>query len=554
MLSLDDLQRYSPIAWIDNNRVNTEKGELFEFKDHPFLFDIVADQAPKQVIKKCAQVGLSTCACLKVHWLSKYQQLETIYTLPTQEDVQTFVGGKYNRIIINNPSMLEDVRDKDSVEQKSIGQSMVYFRGTWTAKAAIMIPADMLVHDEIDSSKLSVVADFQSRLQHSKHKRMMVFSHPSAPNIGVDAFWKKSDQKEWFVRCPHCNERQYLSWDTENEKRMSIDIERGLFVCKKCRKPLSDDDRRGGEWVYKKANMEYSGYHVSLLMAPWVTAKEIVEKWNEVVRGKQTVEFFFNKVLGEPSVGSGNNVTEDTILGNVRNETKGVGSDRVVIGVDTGLSQHFVIGNQDGLLGYGEKKTILGPNNPDSIEYLFTMYPKAVIVIDAGGELLETRELRKRHRGRVFLTHYSTDRKTMQLIRWGEGDEYGNVVVDRNRMIQMVIDEFKARRIGLYNGNRNDWHDYWVHWMNIHREVKEDAVTQTPKYVWVRDDADHWTQATVYYRVGMDRYVGGGGSVYSPTIALPKPNSFIVNPDETVTMELDKLIMPKEGKAREWRR
>jgi len=43
----------------------------------------------------------------------------------------------------------------------------------------------------------------------------------------------------------------------------------------------------------------------------------------------------------------------------------------------------------------------------------------------------------------------------MQLIRWGKDQELGNVLADRNRMIQIVVDEFNDSRITL-QGTRDE--------------------------------------------------------------------------------------------------
>lgn len=142
----------SSLGWLRSNDIRNEKGDAIEFDNHPFLEDIYLDDSQYLTIMKAAQVGLSTCAILKNHNDAKNKKLDIIYTLPTDQDVSVFVGGKVNRIIGNNPPMIKDVADKDSIEQKQVGNSMIYFRGTWTKKAAIMVTADRLVHDEKDSS------------------------------------------------------------------------------------------------------------------------------------------------------------------------------------------------------------------------------------------------------------------------------------------------------------------------------------------------------------------------------------------------------------------
>lgn len=66
---------------------------------------------------------------LKALWVAKNLRRQIIYTLPTQGDVQDMVGGSFNRIIAQNPVLMDWVKDKDTVEQKSVGDSMIFYRG-----------------------------------------------------------------------------------------------------------------------------------------------------------------------------------------------------------------------------------------------------------------------------------------------------------------------------------------------------------------------------------------------------------------------------------------
>lgn len=499
------LAENSIIAWLDENAIKNEKGERISFKDHLFLYDIYRDQSQYLVCMKAAQVGMSTLEILKNIYDAHRFKMDIIYTLPTDADVQQFVGGKVNRIIANNPILLDYTKDKDTIEQKQIGQSIVYFRGTWTAKSAIMVTADRLVHDEKDSSKQEVVKDYEARLQHSKFKQIHTFSHPSVPGSGVSVEWELSDQKHWIIKCQECQSEQYLSWPE------SIDPVRREYVCKHCNSVLSRDARRIGQWRKKKGkeNAKYSGYWVSLLMCPWVSAGEILDKYNDT---KVTREFFWNKVLGLPYVGSGNLVNQNVIFQNL---TPNVNSQegRLVIGVDPGVDIRYVMGNKEGLFYYGQCKDY------EELDKLMATYEKAIMVIDQGGDIIGQRKLRERYPGRVFLCHYRIDRKTLQLIKWGDNDEDGNVIVDRNRMIQLVIDEFSDKRIPL-QGTEQDWYDYWLHWSHIYRVAEEDNLGVV-RYEWKRNDRDDWVHATAYWRVGMDRFGQGDGALISRTVKNP---------------------------------
>lgn len=540
-----DISSDSVIEWIEENKIVNEKGEPISFEKHQYLIDIYEDQSQNLCVKKAAQVGLSTLEVLKNIRDAKKRRMDIIYTLPTDGDVNLFVGGKVNRILANNPKLAALTSDSNSIEKKQIGKSMLYFRGTWTNRAAIMITADRLVHDEQDSSKQDVIADYQARLQHSRMKQVHTFSHPSVPNNGVDIEWNQSDKKEWFITCPHCSKQQILTWSTEDPSKMSIDLAAKEYICKACRRVIDWHARAKGEWRRKKGleNAKFSGYHVSLLMVPDINAAYVCEAYQKVLDGKQTMDFFYNKILGEPYAGGGNSVSEEMVLGSITTERNTM-TGRIVIGVDTGIKLRYVYGNDEGLLGYGEVTDYM-PDEvnqldlKETLEYFLKVFPDSIMVIDQGGDIIGVRKLRKKYPGRVFLCHYARDRKTMQLMRWGEKEEFGNVLADRNRLIQMQVDHYRDGRMRLYNGTKSDWYNYWLHWSHIYRTVEEDS-NQIDRYVWHRSDRDDWVHATVYWYIGMSRF-GGRGGVFLPEGEIVG-ESYEINPDQTVAFDPGKMF------------
>lgn len=519
--------------WIIEEKIKNEKGDLIDFDNHPFLFDIYADQSAQLTVMKGAQVGMSTCQILKNHFDAKKYELDIIYTLPTDGDVNTFVGGKVNRIIANNPCMLEDVADKDSIHQKQIGLSMEYFRGTWTKKAAIMVTADRLTHDEKDSSKLDIITDYQARLQHSKHKQTHTFSHPSLPETGVHADWLASDQKHWFIKCPSCAHWQFLSWDTTDPTKMSIDFERRAFICKKCKRILPEYARRNGQWVAKYNDRKISGYWVPLLIAPWMSAGELIDKFRHP---DTTPEFWWTKVLGLPYADATSKLTRKNFFQNLSGKQWSAGSDeRIVIGIDTGLRLDYVMGNKKGLFFQGDCESY------GELDGHMKRWPRAIAMIDAGGDLIGSRAFAERWPGRVILVYFGGDRKKNEIFNWGKGDETGAVVVDRNRGIQLVVDEFTNKLIPVH-GTEADWYEYWVDWNNLSKIKVLDPDTNVVKgYKWVRSGRDHRALATVCWRAGMSRFAGTGSIVQAETQV--KPTSYMINPDQTVGFDPDEMFI-----------
>jgi phage terminase large subunit GpA-like protein len=190
------------------------------------------------------------------------KDITVIYTLPTGADVYRMVPGKVNQIIRYNPLLAAIVRDKDTISQKKVGNRFIYYQGTYTEKEALMLSSDLNVHDEEDRSELKIIEQYESRLQFSKYKWQWHFSNPSIPGYGVDKYWQQSDQKHWFIKCVHCGYDQFLDWEK------NVNREKEIYICQKCHKELSNENRRVGRWVKKWTGKSISGYWISQMMVP----------------------------------------------------------------------------------------------------------------------------------------------------------------------------------------------------------------------------------------------------------------------------------------------
>lgn len=521
-MQLEDISIH---AFIQKHNIKNETGVPIDFKNHMFLFDVYRDFSPIMVVTKAAQVGMTTAECIKTLWGVRNKAFDAIYCLPTDTDVNVMVGSKVNRIISQNPIFQQWTKDKDTIAQKQIGDNYIHFRGTWTQKAAIMVSSDWNLYDEVDACKQEVLEQYATRLQHSKYRYEHYFSHPSAEGYGVDKMWRKSDQKHWFVKCLHCTKKQYLEWP------QSIDMEKKLFQCKHCHGQITDEDRRRGEWIKKYNDRDISGYWIPLLICPWVSAAEIIKYSVE-----KSEEYFYNKVLGLPYVGKGNKLTKSHLLKNVTNRTLVPDkNERVVIGIDTGLKIDFVIGSKHGLFYQGDCEDYT------TLDNLMKEYPKAVAIIDGGGDLIGSRAFQNRWKGRVWLCFLTGDKKGTDEPQWK--DEERTVIVDRNKYIQITVDEFIASKIPL-QGTEDDWYEYWMDWDALTRTKVVDSTTGEFKgYKWIRSGRDHRALATVFWRVGMTKFGRGDGKIFSGESTDFKTAPSLL-PDDRVIWK-PKFIMPE---------
>jgi hypothetical protein len=398
---------------------------------------------------------------------------------------------------------------------------MIFYRGTFSAKQAMMVPSGLNVHDEVDASDMNVIVQYENRLQAQEDGGWRwYFSHPSLAGHGVDVYWQQSDKKEWFIKCKNGHE-QYLKWP-EN-----ISTEREVYVCSDCGLELSNSDRINGRWRATSKG-EFSGYHISQLQLYNKTAKDIIKAFNDPQKDKQ---YFYNYVLGLPYIGSEDRIEPKTVLQNCVDEVNDyyAKDDRVIIGCDTGLGIHYTLMNQQGVFLYGEEKEITATKSPyDKIKSFLKTFDKSIAMLDKGGELQGSVQLQAEFPGRVFLCTYQKDRKSMDYVEWGTDDNFGIVRIDRNRQMTLLVEQM--RDIGRFrlNGTREEWKPFADMFANIYREKievdskpgKDDRSLLGVEYVWKRSGPDHWVHSLLYAMVGMQHFNHSQAKIFGARNAM----------------------------------
>ena len=478
------------LFWLEDNNVLTEKGLPIEFHNHAFLKDIYNDWSPTQVSRKASQIGYTIMIAIKCLYAAYYKKWNVIYTVPTFGDVGQIIPSKVNPIIESNPRLSEWTRDKDTILQKKVGNSFIYYRGTASQKkekekmeagTGIMLSSDLNVHDESDRSDQVILDQYESRLEASEYKGKWYFSNPTVPATLTQELWEKSDQKHWFIKCPHCNHYQWLDYFKNTDKEQEI------YVCQKCHSEITDDTRRNGFWSPRYPKRKISGYYIPQTICPWISAKELIEAENT-----KTKQYFYNFNLGLPYRGSDIVVDKEVILKNVVSEPNL--KEKNVIGVDTGLTMHYVLGNSQGIFKVGSTK------DWDDIEDLMKKY-EAIAVFDALGDLTKPRKLRDKYRGRVWLCYFKRDKDSPQAIRWNSKEMA--VYADRTKIIQQVIDEFVDNKI-KFQMRQEQLIDYISHWETLYQITEKDSLGIERKK-WETKGENHLLFATIYYYLALMR-------------------------------------------------
>jgi len=484
-----DIKDISIPHWVIDNEFINERGEILEFRDRLFLYDILADTSQIQVLKKCAQVGATVTYTLKAYFVAQKGKMNVIYTMPSDTDVSEFVKTKADMIFQSN-ELLRSQFSSDTVGLKKIGDRFIYYKGTRSKTAPISTSADLLIHDEVDRSDLGIIEQYRSRLSASPYKGIWYLSNPSLTGIGVDGIWKKSDMKEWFIKCRGCGEDQFLKWD-EN-----VDEIKKIYVCKKCGKELTDDERREGEWRATKPGKDISGYHISQMMAPWLSAKDLIKERED--RGE---DYFRNFVLGEPYSAGEEADIRQAILDVWT--PKPIDAKPFFMGIDIGIEKHYCLGSREGIFKIGICRS------REELEFIIEKY-NPVWVMDAGPERTWAEEFRKKY-PKGFLNFYRKDKNIAEIIKWGgyskgleDKKNWGYIWTDRTRIIDKTLSEILKGNIE-FSLTREDLEKYIKHWETM-RRIIEQTPDKTERYIWeTTTGVDHFVHATVYYLIATQR-------------------------------------------------
>lgn len=491
----------SILAWVMKHKIRSEKQEELRFHDRLFLLDILTDWTPEICWKKCSQVGGSVIFNLKALFgLAKFGW-SIIYTMPTDGDVESFVKTKTNPLLLANPGVFGSV-NSDSIYLKEIAKRFLHFKGTISKTAAISTTADLLIHDEASRSDQSILGMYKSRTKASKYKGAWLFSNPTTEKDTLDEKWKVSDQKEWYITCA-CGHLQQLRWPE------SVNIAGEYFQCVDCAKELTYDERRKGMWINKDGvvwtgtidpNYRVSGWHTSHLMAPWISAREIIAD----SEGDQ--EYFYNFVLGEPYNPGDLSVTRATILDIWT--PKPLITRQYFLGVDVGNVKHYALGSEKGIIKVGKF------SDWQQLDDMMDMY-KPTLVIDANPDNTMARHYVEKYQG-AYMSFFKENADNPQTILWwgtggGVNDRQGIVYSNRNRILDQLINDMLNAKFLIGVPSDKELKDYVKHWETL-RRIKVTNTRGIESYEWdSTTGVDHFVFATLYYRIAV--LSGGSGAV-----------------------------------------
>ena len=493
-------QKLTYAGWVTKHTML--KGAPYSFTDHEFQEAIINDQQQQIVVKKCAQVGLSELMVRSVlSFIARQQGLTAILTQPSRKNALDFSTTRIDDVIKDSRLLASMVDNSvDSKELKKIGKSYLYIKGTIGAKAAISVPADMLIHDELDFSDLEIINKYSSRIQHSKYKLFRKFSTPTIPNFGISKEFSVSDQKYYLKKCPHCGK-----WNkTDNSffedvvvngydgelKNITLDMlayikpNDVMYLCQGCRRSLTYHDYEKREWVAMYEGRAVSGYQVTPFDTPFQDPYNLLKQMNTYTRYADFVNFALGKDF----------VDTDSVFDTERLEffSDRTGDDwGLCMGIDFGKTCWVTVGcvNPDMSITIFWKESVNEHLLIDTVKQLQRRFFIGVLVCDALPQTKLARDVCSAFDGKAFTCYYSDSQKDLYVIKTNEED----VTVNRTQIFDIIL---QSPKVSVKSCSFDKVFTKHMTGMVKQRDLEDEHI-----FRYVKVDEDHFLHSLGYMRL-----------------------------------------------------
>ncbi|WP_321431243.1 phage terminase large subunit family protein [uncultured Methanolobus sp.] len=382
-------------------------------KDFRFLIDIYDDNADQIVIKKSRQMAVSEFG---INWImgtvTTVPYTTAVHIFPNQDQAKKFSMVRLTPVFDrkDSPKLARYLVDPDQIYKQSSAlhaAANVYhkqftnhsnyilsFVGGSNTKStdARSVSADILFFDESKDLPEEKIADVMECMSQSAIRKMRMVGTPDLEGTVFDNKYLDSDRREWVISCKECGSQQIITMDNiyPVDAAPSQEIrDRGslyYYACIDCMEEL-DRSCEYGKWISQNPGASVHGYHISQLMASWITADEIMQKKAENAKYPYK---FANEVLGETYTGGEKPITVSKLINCKVTPGEILGTFKyVTIGVDWGNHSHYVVMGANNskaryLLEYGIWSDIQIRDHAFNLVELATVYAPDLMILDSG--------------------------------------------------------------------------------------------------------------------------------------------------------------------------
>ena len=243
--------------------------------------------------------------------------------LPGETSLNKWVAQKLQPMIDESPAVRERLTSVASREAansrtfKDFDGGQLYIEHAGSPARLKSTSARWLVVDEFDEFAANFTSgddpgemlDGRTSAYPNTYKRLYISSPQTKGTSRIEGKWLISDQRRYFVRCPHCDHEQHLQWSglKWSAHRHPEHGRRAWYVCQECGAEIEEHHKTemiaAGRWLATNPEGRIRGYHINCLyyqigLGPrWA---DLVEMWLSAQGDAAKLKTFINDRLAEP--------------------------------------------------------------------------------------------------------------------------------------------------------------------------------------------------------------------------------------------------------------
>lgn len=306
-----------------SSRASSEAGK-YRTDRTPYMRDIMDALSPSHAARRIvfmsgAQLGKTEAGNNWIGYCIHQAPGPFLAVQPTTELAKRLSQQRIEPLIEESPELREIVmpsRARDSgntVLAKKFAGGQLVLTGANSAVGLRSMPARWLFLDEVDAYPGDVegegdpVALAEARTRTFGHRRkVFMVSTPTIRGLSrIEREFEASDQRRYFVPCPHCGAMQWLKFERLRwEKSQPHTAE---YICENCEQGIAEHHKTAmlaaGDWraTAACADRNVIGFHISGLYSPvgWLSWEQIAREWEAAQGNDALLKAAKNTLLGE---------------------------------------------------------------------------------------------------------------------------------------------------------------------------------------------------------------------------------------------------------------
>ena len=305
-----------------SNKASAEPGP-WRTDRTPYLREIMDCMSANSPVQKVvfmagAQLGKTEAINNVVGYMIAHAPGPALFVQPTIEMAKRLSKQRLDSLIHETPCLAEKIapaRSRDSgntMFSKEYPGGILLLTGANSATGLRSAPCRWVLLDEVDAFPSDVDGEgdpcalAERRASTFSRRKIILTSTPTVKDTSrIETEYLASDQRRYYVPCPHCAHMQWLQW--KNLQWRDGDPKTAAYACESCGSHIPEHFKsemlRKGEWRATATSQDRRtvGFHLSSLYSPlgWKSWEEIVSEFLRAKNDAPLLKTFVNTVLGE---------------------------------------------------------------------------------------------------------------------------------------------------------------------------------------------------------------------------------------------------------------